>query len=97
MRAVMTAIIEAIPKTHKGVLATGEAYEAYKSLCQRIGLRVLSTRVFWDLIAELDVYSLIRSRLISRGRYGRTREILLELPKVTVDRIYLTLMDGFHQ
>jgi len=97
MQVVMAAIIEAMPKSHRGILATGEAYEAYKALCQRVSLRPLTSRVFGDLVAELDVYSLIRSRVISRGRYGRTREIILDLPKSTTDRIYQTVMDGLQQ
>lgn len=97
MQVVMASLIEAIPQSHKGILATGEAYEAYQRLCERLKLRCLSTRVFGDMIAELDVYSLIRSRVISRGRYGRTREILLDLPKATMDRIYQTVMNSLQQ
>ena len=45
-------------------------------------------RAFGDLISELDIYSLLRSRVLSRGRYGRTREIILDLPQELVDKIY---------
>ncbi len=53
----------------------------------RLRLR-LPGRAFGDLIGELDLYSFIRSRMISRGRYGRAREIILELPEELLSKIY---------
>ena len=40
-------------------------------------------------------YSLIHSRIISRGRYGRTREIILDLPAELVEKIYRTILGNF--
>jgi len=47
----------------------------------------LSNRAFADIIAELDIYSLIRTRIISKGRYGRTREIILDMPPSIVGKL----------
>ncbi len=56
---------------------TGEIYELYKNICNKIGLRPLTQRRVSDVIAELDMLGIINGRVISKGRYGRTREISL--------------------
>jgi len=88
MQVVMAAVIEAKHKSKKNMIGTGEAYDAYKNFCNKTSIRPLTGRVFGDLIAELDLYCLLRSRIISRGRYGRTREIILDLPDELIDKIY---------
>ncbi len=59
---------------------TGEVYTIYKNLCKRIDLDVLTQRRISDLISELDMLGIINSIVISKGRYGRTREIRIEMP-----------------
>jgi len=88
LRAAMAAIIEAVRKAGQDAVGTGEAYEAYTSLCSRMGERPLTSRAFGDLVAELDIYSLLHSRVLSKGRYGRTRQITLDLPVELIDKIY---------
>lgn len=61
-------------------LFTGEVYELYKQLCDRIGLRPLTQRRVSDVIAELDMLGIINARVISKGRFGRTREISIAIP-----------------
>jgi len=92
LKAAMSSIIQAVRSTNNGCLATGQAYEAYLSCCDRIKLRPLSNRAFADIIAELDIYSLIRTRIISKGRYGRTREIILDMPNSIVGKIHEMLI-----
>jgi cell division control protein 6 len=88
LQAAMAAIIEAVRKAKKDAVGTGEAYDTYARLCSRIGVRPLTSRAFSDLVAELDVYSLLRSRVLSKGRYGRTRQITLDLPAGLIEKIY---------
>ena len=95
MKAVMAAIIEANRQMKKPVLGTGEAYEAYKVFCQKSNTRSLTGRAFGDMLAELDLYCLVRCRIISRGRYGRSREIILDLPEELTDRIYKSILSDF--
>jgi len=95
LKASMAAVIEAFGKTAECPVGTGEAYDAYKGFCGRVGLRALTGRAFGDLIAELDMYSLIQSRILSRGRYGRTREIILDLPSELMEKIYETILLHF--
>ena len=74
---------------------TGEVYEAYQRFCRRVGLRPLAGRAFGDLLAELDMYAFLHARVQSRGRYGRTREIQLDLPDQLVSKIYDTILLSF--
>ena len=63
-------------------MTTGEAYDTYKGLCKKIGTSPLTQRRITDLISELDMLGIINVRLISKGRYGRTREISLSVSQV---------------
>jgi cell division control protein 6 len=60
--------------------STGQAYEGYKKLCQKNVYRPLTQRRFCDMISFLDLYGLINARVVSMGRYGKTREIRNSLP-----------------
>jgi len=95
LQAAMAAVVEATRKIKDGSVGTGEAYDAYRAFCQRAKLRPLTGRAFGDLVSELDIYSLIRSRVLSRGRYGRTREIVLDLPGELIDRLYNQVLLNF--
>jgi len=95
LQAAMAAAIEAISKAKGEPIGTGDAYDAYKSFCDRTGLRVMTGRAFGDLLDELDMYSLLRSRVRSRGRYGRTREINLDLAPELVEKIHATIRMNF--
>jgi len=58
-------------------MTTGEVYEIYKDLCKKTRTDSLTQRRVADLISELDMLGIITARVISKGRYGRTREIKL--------------------
>ena len=75
-------LLEKSPKR----ITTGEAYDRYANLCDMERVRPLTQRRFSDIIGSLDLYGLINARLISRGRYGQTREISRSLPKETLNR-----------
>ena len=92
LQAAMASVIQASRNQRNGFLSTGEAYEVYRALCQRARIRPLSGRAFGDLLAELDMYSLIRTRVLSRGRYGRSREIELDLHEELLRRIESTIL-----
>jgi cell division control protein 6 len=59
---------------------TGEVYDFYKKLCFRVGLRPLTQRRVSDIIGEFELIGVISTRTISKGRYGRTREITISVP-----------------
>ncbi len=62
------------------VITTGEVYDVYKRMCKGLSLDVLTQRRVSDLISELDILGILRSSVVSKGRYGRTKEIKLEVP-----------------
>ena len=95
LQAAMGAVIEATQKASVASLGTGEAYDAYRGFCDRVGLGPLTGRAFGDLLNELDMYSLVRTRILSRGRYGRSREITLDLPETLVERLHTTILLNF--
>ena len=69
-------------KKHKST--TGEAYELYKQICEKEIIRPLTQRRFSDMISFLDLYGLVNARVISKGRYGHTREITGSLPRESI-------------
>jgi len=64
---------------------TGQTYEVYRDLCHGYGTRPLTQRRFCDMISFLDLYGLINARVVSRGRYGKTREIMGSLPEKVIN------------
>ena len=73
---------------------TGEVYENYKRLCSKTGLSILTQRRVSGIISELDMLGIINMRVISKGRYGRTREISLSIPESINPKIKKILEDG---
>jgi len=68
---------------------TGEVYAVYKDLCDYFSLDPLTQRRVSDLINELDTMGILNARVVSKGRYGRTKEIRLSLPSSKLRRIYM--------
>ena len=61
------------------IVETGELYNLYRKICSDSGLRPLTQRRVSDVVSELDMLGIINARTISKGRYGRTREITLAI------------------
>jgi cell division control protein 6 len=59
----------------QNIIFTGEIYLLYKELCNKTSLRPLTQRRVSDVIAEFDLLGIINAKVISKGRYGRTREV----------------------
>jgi len=81
---------------NKDLVFTGEVYEFYKKICLESGLRPLTQRRVSDIIAELDMLGIINAKVISKGRYGRTREISLSLTNTTTPKIKQILEEGLN-
>ncbi|MFZ4440301.1 MAG: Cdc6/Cdc18 family protein [Syntrophales bacterium] len=93
LQAVLYAIIALTARVTKPVY-TGDAYAGYQLFCSKINLRALTQRAFSDLVSELDMYGFIQARVFSHGRYGRTKEITINLPKEISDRLrHVILME----
>jgi cell division control protein 6 len=69
---------------------TGEVYNIYKRLCEEIDADVLTQRRVTDLISELDMLGIVNAVVVSKGRYGRTKEISLSVPVEETEKVLLT-------
>ena len=95
LQAAMAGVIDATDQGRNGTVGTNDAYEAYRRFCGRVDLRALTGRAFSDLLSELDMYSFLRCRIVSRGRYGRSREIALDLPEDVIVKVHDTILLRF--
>lgn len=91
-QAVLYAIIE-ISRNSKDSILTGEIYTYYQNICGHAGLRPLTQRRVSDILSELDMLGIINAKITSKGRYGRTREVSLAIPKATQLKIDKVLKD----
>src|SRR3989338_827328 len=64
----------------KSSVYTGDIFDYYEHLCNKVKVDCLTHRRVSDIIAELDMLGLINTRVISKGRHGRMREIKLVIP-----------------
>jgi cell division control protein 6 len=60
-------------------ITTSAVYNMYKQLCPLVETDYLTHRRITDLIAELDMLGILHTIVISKGRYGRTKEITLSV------------------
>lgn len=67
---------------------TGDIYEIYIELCDLSGLSPLTQRRVSSLINELDVIGLLNTRVVSMGRYGRTRKIRLSVGRSLIREVF---------
>lgn len=56
---------------------TGEIYNRYKECCRHLGIEILTQHRIAELLSELSAIGLINALTISKGRYGRTKEVSL--------------------
>lgn len=84
-QGVLYAILVLAPQ--KRNFFTGEIYEVYRTICKQTKSNVLTQRRISDILAELDMLGIINAKIISKGRYGRTREISLSLEEPIVIKL----------
>ncbi len=84
-QCVLYSIIS-LSKNNEGIYS-GNVYDFYVKLCNKIGLRPLTQRRVSDIILEFDTVGLIKSSVISKGRFGRSREINLAIEPLILPRV----------
>ena len=89
------AVLYAIIRAGKNGVMTGDVLEEYKRICKVNGLNILTQRRVSDLITEYDMLGIITTRVVSKGRYGRTREISLEIDGRVFDIVHKMLKEEF--
>ncbi len=75
-KLIMTSILLATGMG-KDYATTGDIYDNYKKLVSKLGLEEITLRRVSGILSELDMLGIISGRIISRGRYGKTRVISL--------------------
>ncbi len=85
-KAVLLSMLNLIDSPNKKTL-TGDVYKHYTGLCKTIPLKNLTQRRVGGLISELSLQGLITTKVISKGRYGRMREIELNVPLAVSDEL----------
>jgi len=76
---------------------TGDVYNKYQEICEETKNEILTQRRVSDILAEFDMLGVINSRVISKGRHGRMREIKLMLApsiKARVKEILRKSLEG---
>ena len=73
-------------EVHRAI--TGEIYEVYNELCGEIGVAPLTQRRLSSLVNELDSMGLLNAKVISMGRYGRTKKIRLEIARTLIRDVF---------
>lgn len=77
-------------------IATGDVYSEYKEMCQELEVSELTQRRVSGLISELDMLGVINAKVISKGRYGRTRQISVDLSDSIRRQIRELVEDKFY-
>uniref|UniRef100_A0A7C4B9J3 ORC1-type DNA replication protein n=1 Tax=Thermofilum pendens TaxID=2269 RepID=A0A7C4B9J3_THEPE len=67
------------------VITTGLIYDKYKELVGKVGIEPVTSRRVSDIINELDMVGIINAKVISLGRYGRTKVVSLGVPARNVE------------
>ena len=77
-------------------IATGDVYSEYKELCEDLDISELTQRRVSGLISELDMLGVINAKVISKGRYGRTRQISVDLSENIRQRLRDMVEEKFY-
>jgi len=67
---------------------TGEIYDIYNELCGEMGAGLLTQRRLGTLVNELDSMGLVNAKVVSMGRYGRTKKIRLEISRSLIKDVF---------
>lgn len=74
---------------NKSSATTGEIYDVYNELCGEQGSGLLTQRRLGTLINELDSMGLLNAKVVSMGRYGRTKKIRLEIARSLIRDVFV--------
>jgi archaeal cell division control protein 6 len=67
---------------------TGDIYDVYSELGGELGVAPLTQRRLGALVNELDAMGLLNAKVVSMGRYGRSKKIRLEIGRTMVQDVF---------
>ncbi len=74
-------------KSNSQGASTGEISEIYGELSSELGVAPLTQRRLSTLVNELDSMGVVNAKVVSMGRYGRTKRIRLEVSRSVVREV----------
>ncbi|ACL15397.1 orc1/cdc6 family replication initiation protein [Methanosphaerula palustris E1-9c] len=69
------------------IFTSGEVCRVYQELACHLEIDVLTNRRITDLISELNMLGVINTRVVSRGRYGRTKEMWFDANSTKIQEV----------
>jgi Cdc6-like AAA superfamily ATPase len=73
-----------------GNITSGECYTSYSALCQHTGIEPLTHRRVSTLVNELEEAGILICKIMSQGRYGRTKRISFSAPLSIIEKALST-------
>ncbi|MEJ5326723.1 MAG: ORC1-type DNA replication protein [Candidatus Bathyarchaeia archaeon] len=81
-------VLLSVYSLNKSSVTTGEIYDIYNELCGELGVGLLTQRRLSTLINELDAMGILNAKVVSMGRYGRTKKIRLEISRTLIKDVF---------
>jgi len=81
-------VLMSVYHLRKSSATTGEIYDVYNELCGELGAGLLTQRRLGTLVNELDAMGLLNAKVVSMGRYGRTKKIRLETSRTFIKDVF---------
>jgi cell division control protein 6 len=85
---LVTLSIYHLDRTSSRGAITGEIFDVYDELSGELGITPLTQRRLSTLINELDAMGLLNAKVVSMGRYGRTKKIRLEMARSLIRDVF---------
>jgi len=95
-KLVLYTILDILEEEDETEIATGDVYSRYKEMCSDLDVSELTQRRVSGLISELDMLGVINAKVISKGRYGRTRQISVDLSEDIRNQIEELVEEKFY-
>jgi len=81
-------VLLSVHRLNKSSATTGEIYDVYNELCGELGAGLLTQRRLGTLVNELDAMGILNAKVVSMGRYGRTKKIRLEISRTLIKDVF---------
>ncbi len=81
-------VLLSVYQSNKSSATTGAIYDVYNKLCSELCVGLLTQRRLGTLVNELDAMGLLNAKVVSMGRYGRTKKIRLEISRTLLKDVF---------